>query len=109
MGGAPPLDDITHSNIMIALQQSGCSPGDQTSALRMISHAVYLTSKQLRSLFGVYRHEEDFCELVVIFVVQVVDMHNEKVYRVRIENPSLVAELARRLGYLALFPYIQPE
>jgi hypothetical protein len=103
------LDEVTFSNILLTLQESGCSAKDQTDALRLVSHAMYLCCKQLRMMFGVYRHEEDYCELVVIFAGQVIDMHNEKLYRVRIESPSLVQNLAKRMGYLTFFPYVQPE
>merc|ERR1719353_2078588 len=36
-------------------------------------------------------------------------MHNEKVFRVRFENQDELALLRHRLGYVLMFPFIQPE
>lgn len=103
------LDDATLSRIMVTLSQSECSTVFAKEALRMASHAMFITSTQLRTLFGAFKSEESYIELVVIFVTQVVDMQNEKIFRVRIENEAALAELSRRLGYIAMFPFIQPE
>jgi len=104
-----PLDEITHSNIILTLQESGCKPDDQVAALRMISHQIFVTSKQLRGLFGLYKDEALFAELLVTFLVQVVDMQNEKIFRVKIQSQSMLQDLGKRLGFIIMFPFIQPE
>jgi Ca2+-binding EF-hand superfamily protein len=60
-------------------------------------------------LFGLYRDEALFAELFVTFFVQIVDMQNEKLFRVRIEDPQLLLKLGKRIGFISIFPYIQPE
>lgn len=42
-------------------------------------------------------------------IMQLVDMHNEKVLRNRFENRDALASLRRRLGEVVFFPFIQPE
>lgn len=107
--GAAALDDVTYSNLMITLQQAECTIWEQISALRMVSHMMYLTSVQLRSFFNLFRDEEVHADVVVIFFARIVDLQNEKVFRVRVESGELIAVLRKRLGSLVLFPFIQPE
>jgi len=106
---AQPLDEISFSNIMVTLENSDCSYGDKLTALRMASHAIYLTAIQLRSLMGNFDDMDALVEMIVLFFSRVIDMYNEKVFRVRIEDQFLMEQLRRRLGYIAMFPYIQPE
>merc|ERR1719221_1690138 len=48
-------------------------------------------------------------DLVVMFFFRLVDVHNEKLFRVRFEEDSEELVLASRLGHLAFFPWVQPE
>jgi len=48
-------------------------------------------------------------KLASFFFNRVTDMYNEKVYRVRFEDSEEYYALCRRLGYVAMFPFIQPE
>jgi len=41
--------------------------------------------------------------------LQVVDLQSEKVFRVRFEEKSELAQLRQRLGHLVFLPYMQPE
>jgi len=50
-----------------------------------------------------------FAELLVTFLVQVVDMQNEKIFRVKIQSQSMLQDLGKRLGFIIMFPFIQPE
>mmetsp|Transcript_112506 Transcript_112506/g.195237 ORF Transcript_112506/g.195237 Transcript_112506/m.195237 type:complete len:1491 (+) Transcript_112506:137-4609(+) len=104
-----PIDTVTFQNILVTLQQSHCTPVEQLMALRMASHFFYVTAVQMRAFFGVYTEEEVHGEIIVISFTRVIDMYNEKVFRVRIENQTLLDELRSRLGYIAVFPFIQPE
>lgn len=106
---AKALDDLTLSNILMTLQLSGCTVKSQIAVLRMVSHHMFLTSKQLRLCFGVYGKEEYYAELVVIFLNQIVDIENQKMFRVRIEDEALLYELGRRLGFVTMFTFMQPE
>lgn len=106
---AQPLDEISFSNIMVTLENSDCSYTDKLTALRMASHTIYVTALQLRSLMGNFDDMEALVEMIVLFFVRVIDMHNEKVFRVRIEDQFLMEQLRKRLGYIAMFPFIQPE
>lgn len=103
------LDDITHSNIMLAIQQAASSTQGQITALRMSSHVIFLSAKQVRLLFGAYKDQSSYVELIVIFITRIMDIYNEKVFRVRIEDEALLDQMRRRIGHVALWPFIQPE
>jgi hypothetical protein len=78
-------------------------------ALRMVAQHIYLTALHLRGLLGCFRGDSERKEAFVIYYMRVLDMHNEKVFRVRFENQDDLAVLRDRLGYVLMFPFIQPE
>jgi len=105
----PPLDAATHSKIMVALGQSPCSSKAQIAALRLSSHAIYIDSKQLRSFFGAYKDQESYVELAVTFITRVIDIYNQKLFRVRIEDDHMLFKMRSCIGHVTMFPFIQPE
>jgi len=107
--GAKELDADTYSNILVNLHCSDCSPVDQMHALQRVSHHIYVTCTQMRGFLGLYKDEEVRLTLCVLFYARVVDLHNEKVFRVRFESEHELLALRDRLGWVSTFPYIQPE
>lgn len=113
-GKRPPpdasvLDDLTFSSILVELQKSSCDHKAQLKALQMASHMIFLTAVQMRGLLGIYVDQEARVDLFVLFFLRVVDFYNEKIYRVRFEEQKELDLLSERLGYVTLFPCIQPE
>jgi Ca2+-binding EF-hand superfamily protein len=43
-----------------------------------------------------------------MFFSRIIDMHNEKVFRVRL-SPDEIRRVNERVGYATMFPYLQPE
>merc|ERR1719271_205467 len=82
---------------------------DQVDALRSVSHYIYLTSFQFRRLLGIYKDDVPRAELFIVFFFRIVDIWNEKIFRVRFEDPAELTRLQERLGYILFFPYVQPE
>jgi len=64
---------------------------------------------QMRGLLGIYCDQAARIDLFVLFFLRVVDFYNEKVFRVRFEDEEELATLSNRLGWVTLFPFIQPE
>ncbi|CAE7751577.1 TONSL [Symbiodinium pilosum] len=77
-------------------------------ALRSVSTMLYLTSVQMRQLLTLFE-EEYRARCAVIFFFRVVDMQNEKVFRCIFEDPEQLLSLRKSLGFLASFPYVQPD
>lgn len=107
---APVLDKATFSKILLMLQSATeMSPTLHMQALRIVSHHMYVSSMQVRELLGIYRNESDRADLMVVFFCRIVDMMNEKVFRVRFDNPNELDSLRHRLGFATYFPFMQPE
>lgn len=96
-------------NILVTLQNSDCSDPGQMMALQMASHMIYVKSVQMRGLMGIYCEQRTRLDLFVLFFLRVIDFYNEKVYRVRFEDEKELATLSDRLGWVTVFPFIQPE
>jgi Ran GTPase-activating protein (RanGAP) involved in mRNA processing and transport len=106
---AAPIDDTTFSNILVSLQNSDCEAHDQIEALQMASHMFYICSKQLRGLLGVYANRDSRLELFILLFLRVVDFYNEKIFRVRFDDEQELITLSNRIGWVTVFPFIQPE
>jgi Ca2+-binding EF-hand superfamily protein len=106
---ATPLDDSTFATLLMALQSSESAPHDHIQALQKASHMMYLKSVQMRGLLGIFAEKSARLDLFVVFFLRVVDFYNEKLYRVRFEHQEELEELMSRLGYVTVFPFIQPE
>lgn len=107
--GAKILDKETFDQILCTVQQSATSPQDEIDILRTVSNWMYVSSLQIRELLGLYSSESDRCELFVLFFQRIVDIYNEKICRVRFNNPVELRNLRNRIGHTTYFPFIQPE
>jgi len=105
------LDGVTLNEVLLTLQRSGMDHTGNLKALRMVAHHFYWTALQARKLLGACGNTDDArCELFVLVYLRIVDMHNEKVFRVQFDAyGDLLQRLQQRLGYAVLFPYFQPE
>eukprot|EP00929_Paragymnodinium_shiwhaense_P043445 TRINITY_DN2233_c0_g3_i1.p1 TRINITY_DN2233_c0_g3~~TRINITY_DN2233_c0_g3_i1.p1 ORF type:complete len:1506 (-),score=258.98 TRINITY_DN2233_c0_g3_i1:434-4951(-) len=113
------LDDDTFTDLICALEQNEsfvrrqdneqAFAHSQLLALRSTSHLFYVSSMQMRSLLGIWHGEEARGECTVMFFDRVADIHNEKVFRVRVANQIELTRLRSRLGFIKSFPFIQPE
>lgn len=113
-GKRPPvnahvLDDTTLTSILLRLPLSGCNEQAQLECLRMVSHHFCISALQMRNFMGNINARRMRQEVVVLLFLRVVDMHNEKVFRVRFDNQEDIKELQLRLGNVTFFPFIQPE
>lgn len=99
----------TFTRFLTILQQAECDGPTQIKVTRNLAHYINLTSVQMRQLLGVYRTSELREEALVTTFFRIVDIHNEKVFRVRYEEQAELDSLRQRLGYCTFFTYIQPE
>lgn len=109
---SPVFDQETFTGIMLALQQvdtTQVSSLGQVETLRKISHHFYINALQLRQFLGIIGDGTARGELFVTFFLRTVDIQNEKVVRVRFEDPRELQKLRMRLGHATFFPFIQPE
>lgn len=110
---APPeaayLDKVTWFNILAGIQQSELADHLMIKALQKVSHNIYLRSIHLRDLLGIIKKQSYRIEVIVIFFNRIVDVWNEKVFRVRLEDEGEYTTMCRRVGYCAFFPFVQPE
>merc|ERR1712100_1005224 len=91
------------------LESTDVKPIEQLDSLRMLSHRMFLKALQMREMLGIYRDVMQRENLYVMFIMQVVDMHNEKQFRVRFEDELQLQRLQDRLGYAGFFPFVQIE
>eukprot|EP00928_Gymnodinium_smaydae_P044474 TRINITY_DN2966_c1_g1_i2.p1 TRINITY_DN2966_c1_g1~~TRINITY_DN2966_c1_g1_i2.p1 ORF type:complete len:1203 (+),score=307.87 TRINITY_DN2966_c1_g1_i2:465-3611(+) len=106
---AKPIDEGALSGIMVALRSSECPGPRRVDALRAVAHRIYLTSLQMRKLLSCLRDGLHRVDLVTTLIFRIVDIENEKIFRVRFDDHEHVRMMRLRLGYLAFFPFIQPE
>lgn len=103
------LDDAAFKQFLIILQQAECDGTTQIKVTRNLAHYLNLTSMQMRQLLGVYQYSELREEALITTFFRIIDIHNEKIFRVRYEEQSELDKLRARLGYCTFFAYIQPE
>lgn len=106
---ADTLSDHLWQDLMVTMYRSGCRPEDKIKVLRNISHNIFITSMHMRQMVGYFKDAEIRREAFVMFYLRVVDMHNQKQFRVRFAAEQELLELRNRLGYAAFFPFLQPE
>merc|ERR1719326_1054611 len=75
----------------------------------MVSHLVYFTSAQMREMLGAFQSESHRTEVFVLFFLRVVDIWNSKIFCVRFTEEAELVKLRQRLGYVLIFPFMQPE
>lgn len=93
----------TFTRFLTILQQAECDGPTQIKVTRNLAHYINLTSVQMRQLLGVYRTSELREEALVTTFFRIVDIHNEKVFRVRYEEQAELDSLRQRLGYCTFF------
>jgi Ca2+-binding EF-hand superfamily protein len=103
------LDENTFSAILVNLFDAQCTNQAKLESLRLVSHHMFMTARQMRELLGAFKSEQHRSEVFVTFFTRVRDMWNSKVFRVRFENEAELKNLQDRLGYATFFPFIQPE
>jgi len=103
------MDEETFKRFLTILQQAECDGPTQIKVTRNLAHYINLTSVQMRQILGVYRTSELREEALVTTFFRIVDIHNEKIFRVRYEEQLELDKLRQRLGYCTFFTYIQPE
>jgi len=103
------LSDSLWETLLFEVYASDCDAADKIAALRSISHCFYLRTSHMRSLVGYFKNEVERADILIIFYMRIVDMHNAKMFRVRFENYHEVVALQGRLGYACFFPFMQPE
>jgi len=110
---------------MVTMYYSEARPQDKIKVLRSISHLIFITCMHMRQMVGYFKdpvaedpdkdpseREDPFLareEAFVTFYLRIIDMHNSKQFLVRFEKQEELSRLRSRLGYVAAFPFIQPE
>eukprot|EP00403_Amphidinium_massartii_P045583 CAMPEP_0178467408 /NCGR_PEP_ID=MMETSP0689_2-20121128/52396_1 /TAXON_ID=160604 /ORGANISM="Amphidinium massartii, Strain CS-259" /LENGTH=1492 /DNA_ID=CAMNT_0020094447 /DNA_START=72 /DNA_END=4551 /DNA_ORIENTATION=- len=107
--GAAPLQDDVFDRIFLSLQSSKCQSMEQVEVLRMASHRINLTATQMRQLLVMYEDDAPRAEIFTVLFFRIVDIHNEKIFRVRFEKHEELHKLQRMLGKVTCFPFMQPD
>eukprot|EP00746_Dinoflagellata_sp_MGD_P120634 gnl/MRDRNA2_/MRDRNA2_56090_c0_seq1.p1 gnl/MRDRNA2_/MRDRNA2_56090_c0~~gnl/MRDRNA2_/MRDRNA2_56090_c0_seq1.p1 ORF type:complete len:1290 (-),score=167.75 gnl/MRDRNA2_/MRDRNA2_56090_c0_seq1:153-3836(-) len=103
-----PVDMRCWDAILKIIQDSEVSASDKAAVLQMVSSSFYITVLQFREILGCFR-ENARVEVFMIFIFRLSDVCNEKACRARIADEDEWCTLRHRLGFVALFPFIQPE
>lgn len=122
---AEALSDELWEDLMVTMYYSEARPQDKIKVLRSISHLIFITCMHMRQMVGYFKdpvaedpdkdpseREDPFLareEAFVTFYLRIIDMHNSKQFLVRFEKQEELSRLRSRLGYVAAFPFIQPE
>jgi hypothetical protein len=104
---ANPLEMKAFERLLFILRDTDCAAIDQVRALQSICHDIYLQSVQLRELVGALDSAKARENCAVIFYHRLVDPHNDKLFRARMEGD--MDRIASRLGFLTVLPWMQPE
>jgi Ran GTPase-activating protein (RanGAP) involved in mRNA processing and transport/Ca2+-binding EF-hand superfamily protein len=105
------MNDAAFTKILSVLEGGALNlaPKDQLEAMRMVSHRMFITAMQMREILGVFRDSADREDVYIMYFMQVVDMYNEKLFRVRFESLDALTTIQNRLGLATNFPYVQLE
>lgn len=106
---ASPLDSHFFDQILLAMQNSECSPTDKIHAVGLTSHFWYLSSLQMRTVMGIFKDSHIRAEIFVRLAMRLIDLQHEKIFRSRFQDKSEFQHLQDRLGHLTFLPFIQPE
>ena len=103
------LDDFVFSQLLRALLQFVLSSAKaKLQTLQQLSDKFFLRCSQLRQLMDLFKESGARQSVFACFYNRLVDIHNEKLIRARLDKEE-VTSLMARLGHAAAFPYIQPE
>jgi len=103
------MNEAHFNHILVCVYDAECTFTEKIEVLRLVSHHIYMTAKQMRELLGCFKLEEHRAEVFVSFFLRVKDMWNAKVFSVRFTDKKEIHRLMDRLGYATVFPFIQPE
>jgi len=103
------LDDRAFKKILKNLRETEVEATAKIDVLRSVGHWFLLRSMQMRDLLGVCDSEAWRGDVVALFYFQIVDMQNEKVFRLRFGGTGELDKIRERLGWATSFPFIQPE
>jgi len=107
--GFEAVSDSNFSLIMTAVLQLARAPSRcRLHALLAVSHTMHITCLQLRQVLDLFKEPTLRCDAFVMFYNRLVDVHNEKIARLRLDA-DCVASILGRLGYACAFPFMQPE
>lgn len=105
-----PVEQDTFDSILVCLHVSLCAAEDKVAVMRSVSHHLGITSMQLREMMSAFSEDYLRAELFVCMFMRILDIWNEKVFRVKFAaRPELMKQLRHRMGEITLFPFIQPE
>eukprot|EP00927_Polykrikos_kofoidii_P070531 TRINITY_DN668_c1_g1_i1.p1 TRINITY_DN668_c1_g1~~TRINITY_DN668_c1_g1_i1.p1 ORF type:complete len:1386 (-),score=199.98 TRINITY_DN668_c1_g1_i1:292-4449(-) len=105
---AHQISDSAFSGVLRVMQLSDCSPREKVESLRRFSHFVYCKAMLVRELIKIFHDREMVMELFVMLFFRILDIHNEKIARCCFQQDEIIY-LSQRLGFVAMFPYLQPE
>jgi len=105
----PVIGEAAFNDILNLLNDSKAPASMQVDVLRANAHRLSLLCVQLRQLLGVYEDVVPRGDIFVLMYFRVVDIQNEKVFRVGFENAEMYSKLSNSLGHATSFPFIQPE
>jgi hypothetical protein len=63
----------------------------------------------MREILGIFKEPEVILRVCVMFINRIVDMWNEKVFRVRFQDPEVFQNICNKVGFCTFFPFMQPE
>eukprot|EP00439_Symbiodinium_sp_Y106_P069822 s1963_g12.t1 len=92
--------------LKLLTRRNGTISEIRLKALRSVSTYIFITATQMRQMLNLF---EDIRHVNVLFFFRVVDMQNEKIFRCAFESPEQLLNVQKSLGYVASFPYIQPD
>jgi len=94
--------------LKLLTRRNGTISEIRLKALRSVSTYIFITATQMRQMLNLFE-EEYRARCSVLFFFRVVDMQNEKIFRCAFESPEQLLNVQKSLGYVASFPYIQPD
>eukprot|EP00931_Biecheleriopsis_adriatica_P114726 TRINITY_DN9063_c0_g1_i2.p1 TRINITY_DN9063_c0_g1~~TRINITY_DN9063_c0_g1_i2.p1 ORF type:complete len:1400 (+),score=271.00 TRINITY_DN9063_c0_g1_i2:368-4201(+) len=93
------LSDSLWEELMIELYDTPCRAHEKIRVLRSISHCFFIRGMHMRQMLGYF----------IIFFLRIVDTYNAKIFMVRFMSQVEKARIRKRLGYMTIFPFLQPE
>lgn len=78
-------------------------------AMRAVSSRIYITCRQMRELLNLFHRKQARVEILVYYFLRILDWPlNAKMLRPTCRDDDW-CELRRRIGYINIFPFFQPE
>lgn len=107
---AEPISDAAFEEMVLALQEfRHGQAADRLQAIRWVSDQFFVSCLQVRQLLGLFQNSWDRGDCFVLLYNRLADIENQKIVRVRFDNPTEADKILQRLGYAATLPFLQPE